>query len=213
MDRGPVHCWKATGDLHSAHNILCWQRAHADYQRAMEHTGGFARTIGNEHGNIHTHFDVPYAHAGIHEGVFKGKTTSEEETDEVVSPVGLEIVDLLDEHTIPVHPITGNIRTNVGAWCAFSWFGIARVEYFKKWTGLGVPLAEKQKIISQGTRYHYQVGLRIARCQASRWAAPLAGTNTLTDLVRCQTGQVMYGACNGCHKTFLACTMKPPPVR
>ncbi len=171
-----MHCWKATGDLHGTHDIVCWQRAHTDYQRTMEHTGGFARTIGNEHGNIHAQFNVPHAHTGIHEGVFEGKTTSEEETDEIVSPVGLEIVDLLDEYTIPVHTITWNIRTNVGAWCEFSRFGIARVEHFKKWTGLGVPLAEKQKIIGQGTRYHYQVGLRIARCQASRWTAPLAST-------------------------------------
>jgi hypothetical protein len=179
----------------------------------MEHTSGFARTIGNEHGNIHARFDVPYAYTGIHEGVFEGKTTAEEETDEVVSPVGLEIVDLLDEYTIPVHTITWNIRTNVSAWCRFSRFGITRVEYFKKWTGLRVPLAEKQKIIGQGTRYHYQVSLRIARCQASHWAAPLAGMNTLTDLARRQTGQVVHGVCNGCHKTFLACIMKQQPVR
>jgi len=109
----------------------------------MEHTGGFARTIGNEHRNIHAQFDVPHTHTGIHEGVFEGKTTPEEETDEIVSPVGLEIVDLLDEYTISVHTITWNVRTNVGAWREFSRFGIARVEHFKKWTGLGVPLAEE----------------------------------------------------------------------
>jgi hypothetical protein len=213
MDGGPVHGWKATGDLHGAHDIVCWQRAHTDYQRTMEHTGGFARTIGNEHGNIHAQFDVPHAHTGIHEGVFEGKATPEEETDEIVSPVRLEIVDLLDEYTIPVYTITWDVRTNVGAWREFSRFGIARVEHFKKWTGLGVPLAEEEKIIGQDTWHHYQVGLRIARCQASRWTTPLAGTNTLTDLARLQTSQVVHGACNDCHKTFLACTTKQQPVR
>jgi hypothetical protein len=171
----------------------------------MEHTGGFARTIGNEHGNINAQFDVPYAHAGIHKGVFEGKTTPEEETDEIVSPVGLEIVDLRNEDTIPVHTITWYVRTDIGAWCEFPRFRITRVEHFKEWTGLGVPLAEEQKIIRQGSRHHCQVGLCIARCQASRWTAPLAGTNTLTYLVRRQTSQVVPGVCNRCHKTSLTC--------
>jgi hypothetical protein len=179
----------------------------------MEHTSGFARTTGNEHGNIHAQFDVPHAHTGLHEGVFEGKTTAEEETDEIVSPVGLEIVDLLDEYTIPVHTIAWDIRTNVSTWCEFSRFRIASVEHFKQWTWLRVPLAEKQKIIGQGTWYHYQVGLRIARCQASGWTAPLPGLNTLADLAWRRIGQVVYGACNGCHKTFFACTTKQQPVR
>jgi hypothetical protein len=177
----------------------------------MEHTGGFTRTIGNEHGNIHAQFDVPHAHTGIHKGVFEGKTTPEEETDEIVAPVGPEIVDLLDEYTIPVHTIAWNVRTDVSAWCEFSRFGITRVEHFKEWTGLRVPLAEEQKIIGQGARHHCQVGLCIARCQASRWTAPLAGTNTLTDLGWHQTSQVVHGACNGCHKTFLACAREQQP--
>jgi hypothetical protein len=154
MNRGTVHCWEATGDLYGTHDIICWQRAHTDYQRTMEHTGGFARTIRNEHGNIHAQFDVPHAHTGIHERVFEGKTTPEEETDEIVSPVGLEIVDLLDGYPIPVHTITWNIRTNIGAWREFARFGVARVEHFKEWTGLGVALAEEQKIIGQSARYH-----------------------------------------------------------
>jgi hypothetical protein len=184
MNGGAVHCWKTTGDLHGTHNIVGWQRTHTDYQRTAEHTGRFARTIGNEYGNIHAQFDVSHAHTDIHERVFEGKTTPEKETDEIVSPMGLEIVDFLSEYPIPVHTITRNVRTNISAWGEFLWLWITRVEHFKKWTGLGIPLAEEQKIIGQGTRHHCQVGLRIARCQASRWTAPLAGTNTLTDLVR-----------------------------
>jgi hypothetical protein len=79
--------------------------------------------------------------------VFEGKTTPEEETDEIVSPVGPEIVNFLDEYTIPVYTITWNVRTNIGAWREFPRFGIPRVKHFKEWTGLGVPLAEEQKII------------------------------------------------------------------
>jgi hypothetical protein len=148
---------------------------------------------------------VPHAHTGIHEGVFEGKTTPQEETDEIVSPVGLEIVDLRDEYTIPVHTITWNVRTDIGAWCEFPRFGITRVEHFKERAGLGVPLAEEQKIIGQGSRHHCQVGLCIARCQASSWMAPLASTNTLPYLVRRQTSQVVPGMCHRCHKTFLMC--------
>ena len=160
------------------------QRAHTDHQRTVEHTGGFTRTIGNEHGNIHAQFDVPHVHTGIHQGMFKGKTTPEKETDEIVPPIGPEIIDLLNECTISVHTITWNVRTDVGAWRKLPWFGIARVKHFKEWTGLRVALAKEQKIIGQGSRHHCQVGLRIARCQASRWTAPLACTNTLTYLVR-----------------------------
>jgi hypothetical protein len=120
----------------------------------MEHTGGFAQTIGNEHGHIHAQFNMPHAHTGIHEGVFEGKTTPEEETDEIVSPVGPEIVDLLDEYPIPVYTITWNVSTNIGTWRAFPWFGIPRVKHFKEWTGLGVPLAEEQKIIGEGAWHH-----------------------------------------------------------
>jgi hypothetical protein len=205
MHGGSVHGWKATGDLHGAHDIIYWQRAHTDYQRTVEHTGGFARTIGNEHGNIHAQFDVPHAHTGIHEGVFEGKTTPQEETDEIVSPVGFEIVDLRDEYTIPIHTITWNVRTDIGAWCEFPRFGITRVEHFKEWAGLGVPLAEEQKIIGQGSRHYCQVGLCIAWCQAGSWMAPLAGTNTLPYLVRRQTSQVVPGMYHRCHKTFLMC--------
>jgi hypothetical protein len=115
MDGGTVHCWKATGDLHSTHDVVRWQRTHTDYQRTVEYTGGFARTIGNKHGNIHAQFDVPHGHTDIHQGVFESKTTPEEETDEIASPVGSEIVDLLDECAIPVHTITWDVRTDVGA--------------------------------------------------------------------------------------------------
>jgi hypothetical protein len=133
--------------LHSAHDVVRWQRTHTDYQRAVEHPGRFARTIGNEHGNIHAQFDVPHGHTDIHQRVFESKTTPEEETDEIASPVGSEIVDLLDEGAIPVHTITWDVRTDVGAWREFPRFGIARVEYFEKRTGFGVPLTEEQKII------------------------------------------------------------------
>jgi hypothetical protein len=197
-----MHCWKAAGDLHGAHDIVGWQRTHTDDQRPMEYTGRFARAIGNEHGNIHAQFNVPHAYTGIHEGVFEGKTTPEEETDEVVSPVRPEIVDFLDEYPVPVHTITWNVRTNIGAWRVFPWFGIARVQHFKEWTGLGVPLAEEQKIIGEGSWHYCQVRLGIARCQASRWTAPLASTNALTYVVRRYACQIVHGAGNGCHKTL-----------
>src|SRR5882672_11342439 len=125
---------------------------------------------------------MPHAHTRIHEGVFEGKTAPQEETDEIVSPVDLEIIDLLDQRTVPVHPIPWNVRTDVGTWGELPRFGIASVEHFQEGTGLGIALAEEQKIIGQGPRHHGQIRLRVARCQTSRWAAPLAGANTLAYL-------------------------------
>ena len=86
-------------------------------------------------------------------GCSKVKLHPKQKTDEIVPPVGPEIIDLLDEYTITVHTIAWNVRTNVSAWRELPRFGIARVKHFKEWTGLGIPLAEEQKIIGQGTRY------------------------------------------------------------
>jgi hypothetical protein len=87
--------------------------------------------------------------------VFEGKTAPQEETDEIVSPIGLEIIDLLNQHPIPIHPIPWNVRTDVGAWSELPRFGIASIEDLQEGTGLGITLAEKQKIIGQGPRHNY----------------------------------------------------------
>jgi hypothetical protein len=76
MDGGAVDRWKAAGNLDDAHDIVYRDRTHTHDQRAMEHTSGLARAIGDEHRNVHAQFDVPYANASIHKGVFEGKTTS-----------------------------------------------------------------------------------------------------------------------------------------
>jgi hypothetical protein len=95
-----------------------------------------------------------HTYASIHEGVFECKTTPEKKTDEIVSPVGPEIINLVGQSAVPIYAVTWNVCTDVSAWREFPRFGIARIEHFQEWTGLGVPLAEEQKIIGQGA-WHY----------------------------------------------------------
>src|SRR5262245_37032095 len=111
---------------------------------------------------------MTHVYTGIHKWVFEGKTASKEETNEIVAPVCPKVFDLLDEYTISVYTVLWNIRADVSTWSELSRFGVARVEHFKEGTGLRIALAEEQKIISQDLRYYRQIGLRVARCQASR---------------------------------------------
>ena len=147
VDWSAMDGWEATGDLHGAYDIVCCQRPHTDDHRAVKDASGFAWAVGNEHRHINAQLDVSYANPCIHEGVFKGKTTPQKKTDEIVPPIGHEIIDLIDKLTVTVHTVAREVSTNVGAWRKLPWFRITGVEHFQERTRLGVPLAKEQKII------------------------------------------------------------------
>jgi hypothetical protein len=154
VDRSAVHGWEATGDLHSSYNLLRGQRPHTDDHGTVKDAGGFAWPVGNEHRYIDIQFDVPYSDPGLHEGVFKGKTTPQQKTDEIVPPTGHEIIDLIDKLTLTIHAVARQVSTNVGAWRKLPWFWITGVEHFQERTRFGVALAKEQKIIGQVSRHH-----------------------------------------------------------
>jgi len=143
VDRSAVDRWEATGDLHGADDLVRCQRPHTDDHGTMKDASSFARAVGNEHRHVHAQLDVPYANPGLHEGVVEGKTTPQKKTDEIVSPTGHEIIDLVDECTVTVHAVAWEVSTNVGAWRKLSWFRVTGVEHFQERTGLGVALAKE----------------------------------------------------------------------
>src|SRR5262249_2735447 len=116
MDRRTVDCGEATGDLHGAYDIVRGQRPHTDDHRTVKDASGFAGAIGNEHRHVDAQLDVSYVNAGIHEGVFKAKTTPQKKTHQIILPTGHEVINLVDEGPMAVHTVARDVSTNVGAW-------------------------------------------------------------------------------------------------
>jgi hypothetical protein len=157
----------------------------------MENASGFTQTIGDEHRHIDPEVDMPHADSSLHERVFKRKTAPQEETHQIFAPAGLEIIHLGAQHPITVDTIARDIRPNISAWGELAGLRVPRVKHFEERTGLRIALAKKQEIVGQGARYHYQIGLRIARGQPSSRPPPLAGANTMPYVLRCQSSQIM----------------------
>ena len=74
VHRRPMHCRKATGDLHGSHHLGVGDRAHADDHRPLKDPSSVTRTIGNEHRHIHAEFNVSDTNTCIKQRMLKGKT-------------------------------------------------------------------------------------------------------------------------------------------
>jgi hypothetical protein len=146
---------------------------------------------------------MPDANLRVHQWVLKGKATPEQKTHEIIPPIRFDVIDFLNEAAATVDTVPGHICTDIRSWCELPGFWVASVQDFEERTRTGIALAKKEKVVSKRTGNNHQIGLSIARRQARGWRAPLTSTNALTELWRCETGQIMHSVFDRCHKTFL----------
>ncbi len=158
--------------------------SHGDDHRPVETPGRAALDVGLPHGDVAAAIHVTQRDAGIHERPLEGEGAAEEEGDEVVAPEGLNVRDLVGEHTVLVDPVARQVRAQIRPRGDADRLGRAHIRHLDERARPWIALAEEQEIVGVVPRQHGHVGLDEARPEAGGDPAQFAATHIGADLSR-----------------------------
>jgi len=129
-------------------------------------------------------FDVTHRNPGGHEGALETETAAQQESHQVIVPIGPDILSLDEGLSVSPDPVEGDVGADIRAGGRDPGLPDAGFHDFEHGTGLRVVDAKEQEFEGQASIQDDEIGLGKGRSETAGGSSPLPSANAFPDFTR-----------------------------